>query len=81
MWSSELEIQYLKDLKEQIVETCDFAKKKLQKSSQHYKKWYDRKTKIKRQPFNLQDKVLILLPTDNNKLFMQGKVRSLLLVK
>lgn len=49
----------------------DLAKENLQKSSQRYKKYYDRKTK--RRSFNLLDKVLILLPTDNNKLLMQWK--------
>lgn len=78
MWTSELKdpevkstYQYVIDLKERIAETCDLAKENLQKSSQRYKKYYDRKTK--RRSFNLLDKVLILLPTDNNKLLMQWK--------
>ena len=63
--------QYVIDLKERLSETCELAKAELQKSSQRYKKYYDRKTKHR--SFIAQDKVLILLPTDKNKLLMQWK--------
>ena len=78
MWTKELRdpevkstYQYVIDLKERLEETCELAKQSLQKSSQRYKKYYDRKTKSR--SFEAQDKVLILLPTDNNKLLMQWK--------
>ena len=59
------------DLKERLSKTCELAKAGLQKSSQRYKNYYDRKTKHR--SFHAQDKVMILLPTDKNKLLMQWK--------
>jgi hypothetical protein len=63
--------QYVLDLKERLAKTCELAQKELQKSGDRYKKNYDRKTK--RRTFQVGDYVLILLPTDGNKLLMQWK--------
>ena len=61
--------QYVLDLKERLSNTCELARKDLQRSSERYKRNYDRKTKTR--TFKVGDLVLILLPTDNNKLLMQ----------
>ena len=63
--------QYVIDLKEKLSTTCEMVQQALEKSSKRYKRYYDAKAK----PRSLQigDKVLILLPTDNNKLLMQWK--------
>ncbi|KAK3102478.1 hypothetical protein FSP39_011646 [Pinctada imbricata] len=63
--------QYVLDLKERLASTCEMAQKELKKSSARYKKYYDKKSK--RRIFVPNDKVLILLPTDKNKLLMQWK--------
>ena len=63
--------QYVLDLKERLSETCKLAHRMLSKSSARYKTYYDKK-KYKRH-LNVGEKVLILLPTDNNKLTMQWK--------
>jgi len=41
----------------------------LQKSQRRQKKYYDQKTKVR--TFEKGDKVLVLLPTDSNKLLLQ----------
>jgi hypothetical protein len=63
--------EYVIDLKDRLSETCKLAHDILLKSQHKYKKYYDRKSK----PRTLQigDQVLILLPTDRNKLLMQWK--------
>ena len=45
--------------------------KELKKNLVRYKKNYDKKTKLRL--FNEGDKVLVMLPIDNNKIFMQLK--------
>ena len=47
------------------------AHEELQKAQQKGKHYYDRKTKVRK--FQPGDKVLVLLPTDHNKLLMQWK--------
>ena len=47
------------------------AQEELKKSQIRYKKNYDKKTKDRL--FNEGDRVLIMLPTNNNKLLMQRK--------
>lgn len=63
--------QYVIDLQNRLTETCDLAQKNLAKSSQRYRRLYNRKSRTK----NLKagDKVLVLLPTKNNKLLLQWK--------
>ena len=63
--------EYVIDLKSRLSETCKLAQETLAKSQNKYKKYYDRRSR----PRSLQvgDQVLILLPTDRNKLLMQWK--------
>ena len=63
--------QYVLDLRDKIERTCELARRELQKSSNRYKVYYDRKSK----PRSLTpgNSVLILLPTDRNKLLLQWK--------
>ena len=63
--------QYVLDLRERIEETCQIAQEALQKSSERNKRYYNRKTRMR--SFNPGDKVLLLLPTDHNKLLLQWK--------
>lgn len=53
------------------MSTCELVRHELQKSSDRYKKNYDRKTSNR--SFKVGDYVLIFLPTDSNKLLMQWK--------
>ena len=63
--------QYIFDLKEKLEKTCEMTQENLRKSSARYKKAYNRKARDRK--LNIGDKVLILLPTSNNKLLMQWK--------
>lgn len=63
--------QYVLDLQQRLEETCDLAKRELQKSQRKYKMYYDRKAKCRK--FKIGDEVLLLLPTDSNKLLMHWK--------
>lgn len=63
--------QYVIDLKERLEETCDMAQKELARSASRYRKYYDTRTRDRR--FKVDDLVLLLLPTDRNKLTMQWK--------
>ena len=77
LWSDNIEIpevkttyQYVLDLRSRIEDTCQLAKEELKKSSERYRKYYDRKAR----PRQFKgDKVLLLLPADNNKLLLQWK--------
>ena len=63
--------QYVVDLRERLEETCQIVQEQSSKSSKRYKYYAD----IKKKDRQLQqgDEVLLLLPTDNNKLLMQWK--------
>ena len=63
--------QYILDLKNRLHETCDLAQRMLSKSSARYKRYYDQRRRSRE--LNIGDQVLILLPTDSNKLLMQWK--------
>jgi hypothetical protein len=63
--------QYVLDLKERLQETCQLAQTELRKSTTRYKKYYNSKAKDRK--FVVGDKVLLLLPTQANKLLMQWK--------
>jgi transposase InsO family protein len=63
--------QYVFDLREKLEDTLRMAREALEKAQSKGKHYYDRKAKPRR--FQPDDKVLILLPTDNNKLLMQWK--------
>ena len=60
--------EYVLDLKDRLQSTCELAQIELQKSQIRQKKYYDRKTKVR--TFELGDKVLVLLPTESNKLLI-----------
>jgi hypothetical protein len=63
--------EYVLDLQNRIEETCEMARRELNKARGRYKKYYDRKARSRK--YKPGDKVLILLPTDNNKLLLQWK--------
>ena len=63
--------QYVTDLRERLKESARIAASNAEISSSSYKKYYDMKTKSRK--LNVNDEVLILLPTDNNKLIMQWR--------
>jgi hypothetical protein len=62
--------QYVFDLRERLEATCRVAQEELHQASVKYKRYYDAKAK---KVLKVGDRVLILLPTDKNKLLMQWK--------
>ena len=62
---------YVLDLREKLEKTMEIAHEELRRAATKHKSMYDRKTKDR--VFTAGDDVLILLPTDNNKLVMQWK--------
>ncbi|KAJ8032705.1 hypothetical protein HOLleu_26306 [Holothuria leucospilota] len=78
LWSGEVDheevkntYQYVVDLRERLDRTCQMAQEEISKASKRYKKYYDARTRDRK--FSLGDKVLVLLPTESNKLLMQWK--------
>lgn len=63
--------QYVLDLKDRLEATCKVAQENLGKAAERYRKQYNKKAKMRR--FEIGDEVLLLLPTDNNKLLMQWR--------
>jgi len=63
--------QYVFELREKLEDTLKLAHSELEKAQLKGKHYYDRKTKVRK--FQPGDKVLVLLPTDHNKLLMQWK--------
>ena len=63
--------QYVFELREKLEATLELAKAELEKAKNKGKHHYDCKAKPRK--FRTGDKVLLLLPTDNNKLLMQWK--------
>ena len=63
--------QYVIDLQDRLEQTCDLARQELAKAQSKQKKYYDVRSKDR--VFQAGDKVLILLPTDENKLLMHWK--------
>jgi len=59
------------ELQERLQETCELARQELQKAQGRQKQYYDVKSKDRK--FQPGDKVLLLLPTDGNKLLMHWK--------
>ena len=66
-----LTYQYVLELQERLQETCEVAKQELMKAQGKQKKHFDVKSRERK--FKEGDKVLLLLPTDGNKLLMQWK--------
>ena len=63
--------QYVFELREKLEDTLQLARENLDRSQHRYKHYYDRTAR--RKCLQSGDQVLILLPTDNNKLLMQWK--------
>ncbi|XP_062607411.1 uncharacterized protein LOC134269206 [Saccostrea cucullata] len=63
--------QYVVDLRERLESTCQLARENLEKSSERYRAHYNKKAKNR--DMSVGEKVLVLLPTDSNKLLMQWK--------
>jgi len=63
--------EYVVDLKERLQDTCELTQQELLKSQVKQQKHYNRKTQAR--SFQTGDRVLILLPTDSNKLLLQWK--------
>ena len=63
--------QYGIDLREKLEQTLKLAREELKRSQERYQRYYNRNAKDRK--FVVGDKVLILLPTDKNKLLMQWK--------
>ncbi|KAK7094801.1 hypothetical protein V1264_006302 [Littorina saxatilis] len=61
--------QYVFELREKLEETLEIVRENLKKSQDSGKHYYDRKAVNRK--FTPGNKVLILLPTDHNKLLMQ----------
>lgn len=63
--------QYVFKLRDKLEETCRLAQEHLGKAQGRYKMYYDRKARERK--LQVGDQVLILLPTNNNKLLLQWK--------
>ena len=63
--------QYVVDLRERLSETWELAQKSLSETAQKYKRYYDVKSKPRK--LKIGQKVLILLPSEHNKLLIQWK--------
>lgn len=78
LWTKEIEhpetkstYQYVLDLRDRLEDTCKMAREHLGRAKVKHKMYYDRKTRPRQ--YDVGDEVLLLLPTDNNKLLMQWK--------
>ena len=63
--------QYVLDLRQKLEDTCRIARESLYQAQGKYKHYYDKKAKDRH--FKVGDLVLVLLPTDRNKLTLQWK--------
>lgn len=63
--------EYVCELRNRLEATCRLAHEELERSGARYKKYYDKKARNR--ALSAGDRVLILLPTDNNKLLMQWR--------
>ena len=63
--------EYVTELRESLEDSLKLAQEELEKSKKRYKRHYDQKAKPRR--LEVGDQVLILLPTDSNKLLMQWR--------
>ena len=63
--------QHVLELRERLEDTCRIAHQELRKAQVTQKRYYDRKSRPRK--LGVGDKVLILLPTDSNKLLMRWK--------
>ena len=63
--------QYVFELREKLEEIIKVDREKLERSQGRYKQYFDKRSKERR--FDVADEVLVLLPTDNNKLLMHWR--------
>ena len=63
--------QYVMDLREKLEDTCQLVQEQLKKSHERHRQQYNRKARTR--SFKEGDEVLLLLPTDRNKLLMHWK--------
>ena len=63
--------QYVIELRDILEQTCKLAHENLKKVQIKQKAYYDRRARLRK--FDVGDKVLLLLPTDRNKLLLQWK--------
>jgi hypothetical protein len=63
--------QYVIDLQERLEETCTLAREELKRAKGKQRVQYNKKARSR--TFEVGDEVLLLIPTDNNKLLMQWK--------
>jgi len=78
MWTKEstepevkLTYQFVLELQDCLQDTCEVVREELSRSQGKQKHYYDVKSRERK--FQVGDKVLLLLPTDGNKLLMQWK--------
>ena len=63
--------QYVLELRNRLEETCKLARESLYEAQGHQKHHYDKK--VRNRQFKVGQKVLVLQPTDSNKLVLQWK--------
>lgn len=63
--------QFVMDLKDKLEDTCQLVQEQLKRSHDRYRQQYNRKARSR--SFKVGDEVLLLLPTDHNKLLMHWK--------
>ena len=63
--------QYVLDLRERLESTAALARENLEKASRRQAKYFNRTARAR--TLKVGDKVLVLLPTDSNKLLLQWK--------
>ena len=63
--------QYEIELRDRLEQTCKLAHENLKNVEIKQKAYYDRRARSRK--FDVEDKVLLLLPTDSNKLLLQWK--------
>ncbi|GFR93679.1 zinc finger protein, partial [Elysia marginata] len=63
--------EYVLNLRERLDDTLKIAREEREKAQGRQKHYYDRTAKCRK--FSVGEKVLVLLPTDSNKLLMQWK--------
>ncbi|KAM7305786.1 uncharacterized protein ISCGN_015682 [Ixodes scapularis] len=62
---------YMVELRQRLEDTCRIAQEQLRKAKIVQKKYYDKKTRVRQ--LAVGDKVLLLLPSENNKLILTWK--------
>ena len=63
--------QYVIELRERLEQTCQLARENLEKIQFKQKTYYDKCARTRK--FDVGDKVMLLLPTESNKLLLQWK--------